>query len=104
MVNPPRGDRIADQAEAGGTTTIMVGRARLGAVVGVGVRQAARESGALTRPDLIAAARHGQRDRPASTQIISLVAGACASPPHRSPGCTAQRQSSAAQGGSVRLD
>ena len=39
--------------------------------------------------------------RPASTQAISRVAGACASPPKASPGMTFQCHSSAAHGGSV---
>src|SRR6202023_336560 len=38
---------------------------------------------------------------PDSTQIISRVAGACASPPNVSPGITSQRHSSTAHGGSV---
>ena len=38
---------------------------------------------------------------PASTETISRVAGACASPPNISPGITSHRHSSTAQGGSV---
>jgi hypothetical protein len=38
---------------------------------------------------------------PDSTQIISLLAGVCASPPNPSPGITSQRHSSTAHGGSV---
>jgi len=38
---------------------------------------------------------------PDSTQTISRVAGACASPPNVSPGITSQRHNSTAHGGSV---
>jgi glucokinase len=74
---------------------------RLIARVLVPVRAAGRETGALAGADSVRLAATVSVSVPDSTQTISRVAGAWASPPNDSPGITSQRHSSAAHGGSV---